>query len=201
MNIYVTKHIFLQRPNEGGFQATLPDMNTNNFKLFVLHELRMLVPFAAVKVQKQPARRAECGRGRMKSEADPGIPGRCRCRDGGLTRGWTAFEPVSIECTGTVILAPYSPSRSIFLLEHDLFGKPVPTFPDHALGIAERTPGGRTMCTQSTLRSCDHSMPLSGGIFSRLAQEQRQSDSNNNGHIPEAGSLLEVCEMVTGRGQ
>jgi len=27
-----------------------------------------------------------------------------------------------------------SPSRSIFLFEHDLFGKPVPTFPDHALG-------------------------------------------------------------------
>ncbi len=24
-------------------------------------------------------------------------------------------------------------SRSIFLFEHDLFGKPVPTFPDHAL--------------------------------------------------------------------
>jgi hypothetical protein len=23
--------------------------------------------------------------------------------------------------------------RFIFLLEHDLFGKPVPTFPDHAL--------------------------------------------------------------------
>jgi hypothetical protein len=26
-----------------------------------------------------------------------------------------------------------SPSRPIFLFEHDLFGKPVPTFPDHAL--------------------------------------------------------------------
>jgi hypothetical protein len=26
-----------------------------------------------------------------------------------------------------------SPSRSIFLFEHDLFGKPVSTFPDHAL--------------------------------------------------------------------
>src|SRR5207245_2259847 len=25
-----------------------------------------------------------------------------------------------------------SSSRSIFLFEHDLFGKPVPTFPDHA---------------------------------------------------------------------
>jgi hypothetical protein len=29
-----------------------------------------------------------------------------------------------------------SPSRSIFLFEHDLFGKPVPTFPDHALAPA-----------------------------------------------------------------
>src|SRR5712675_232395 len=28
-----------------------------------------------------------------------------------------------------------SSSRSIFLLEHDLFGKPVPTFPDHALAL------------------------------------------------------------------
>src|ERR1700677_2747374 len=28
------------------------------------------------------------------------------------------------------------PSRSIFLFEHDLFGKPVPTFPDHALAEA-----------------------------------------------------------------
>jgi hypothetical protein len=28
-----------------------------------------------------------------------------------------------------------SPSRIIFLFEHDLFGKPVPTFPDHALAI------------------------------------------------------------------
>src|ERR1700720_2242208 len=28
-----------------------------------------------------------------------------------------------------------SSSRSIFLFEHDLFGKPVPTFPDHALEI------------------------------------------------------------------
>ena len=28
-----------------------------------------------------------------------------------------------------------SSSRSIFLFEHDLFGKPVPTFPDHALTI------------------------------------------------------------------
>src|SRR5712672_387771 len=27
-----------------------------------------------------------------------------------------------------------SSSRSMFLFEHDLFGKPVPTFPDHALG-------------------------------------------------------------------
>ena len=27
-----------------------------------------------------------------------------------------------------------SSSRSIFLFEHDLFGKPVPTFPDHGLG-------------------------------------------------------------------
>jgi hypothetical protein len=27
-----------------------------------------------------------------------------------------------------------SSSRSIFLFEHDLFGKPVSTFPDHALG-------------------------------------------------------------------
>src|SRR6202790_578619 len=26
-----------------------------------------------------------------------------------------------------------SPSPSIFLFEHNLFGKPVPTFPDHAL--------------------------------------------------------------------
>jgi hypothetical protein len=26
-----------------------------------------------------------------------------------------------------------SPLRSRFLIEHDLFGKPVPTFPDHAL--------------------------------------------------------------------
>ena len=33
-----------------------------------------------------------------------------------------------------------SSSRSIFLFEHDLFGKPVPTFPDHALvpGITNR---------------------------------------------------------------
>src|SRR6266436_5324181 len=30
-----------------------------------------------------------------------------------------------------------SSSRSIFLFEHDLFGKPAPTFPDHALS-AER---------------------------------------------------------------
>ena len=29
-----------------------------------------------------------------------------------------------------------SSSRSIFLFEHDLFGKPVPTFPDHALAAA-----------------------------------------------------------------
>src|SRR5450631_4452011 len=28
-----------------------------------------------------------------------------------------------------------SPSRITFLFEHDLFGKPVPTFPDHALAI------------------------------------------------------------------
>src|SRR6266699_3936899 len=38
-----------------------------------------------------------------------------------------------------------SSSRSVFLIEHDLFGKPVPTFPDHAL--ADHTPrplaGGR----------------------------------------------------------
>src|SRR5258705_1656961 len=27
-----------------------------------------------------------------------------------------------------------SSSRSMFLFEHDLFGKPVPTFPDHGLG-------------------------------------------------------------------
>src|ERR1700704_1522931 len=35
-------------------------------------------------------------------------------------------------------------SRSIFLFEHDLFRKPVPTFPDHALTprrAADRTPG------------------------------------------------------------
>ena len=28
-----------------------------------------------------------------------------------------------------------SPSRFRLLIEHDLFGKPVPTFPDHALGM------------------------------------------------------------------
>src|SRR5436190_23132247 len=27
-----------------------------------------------------------------------------------------------------------------FLFEHDLFGKPVPTFPDHALGAADQYP-------------------------------------------------------------
>ena len=32
-----------------------------------------------------------------------------------------------------------SSSRSIFLFEHDLFGKPVPTFPDHALAIIGAT--------------------------------------------------------------
>src|ERR1700687_964600 len=32
-----------------------------------------------------------------------------------------------------------SSSRSIFLFEHDLFGKPVPTFPDHALGPYDRS--------------------------------------------------------------
>src|SRR5882672_3131535 len=31
-----------------------------------------------------------------------------------------------------------SSSRSIFLFEHDLFGKPVPTFPDHALVLSHR---------------------------------------------------------------
>src|SRR6266850_7083810 len=34
-------------------------------------------------------------------------------------------------------------SRSIFLFEHDLFGKPVPTFPDHALARPTRLPGPR----------------------------------------------------------
>jgi hypothetical protein len=29
-----------------------------------------------------------------------------------------------------------SPSRFIFLLAHDLFGKPVSTFPDHALAAS-----------------------------------------------------------------
>src|SRR5712692_914506 len=33
-----------------------------------------------------------------------------------------------------------SSSRSIFLFEHDLFGKPVPTFPDHALEQAQLLP-------------------------------------------------------------
>jgi hypothetical protein len=28
----------------------------------------------------------------------------------------------------------------MFLFEHDLFGKPVPTFPDHALGDCAVTP-------------------------------------------------------------
>jgi hypothetical protein len=32
--------------------------------------------------------------------------------------------------------APPGFRRSIFLFEHDLFGKPVPTFPDHALEAA-----------------------------------------------------------------
>src|SRR5882757_3097316 len=34
-------------------------------------------------------------------------------------------------------------SRSIFLFEHDLFGKPVPTFPDHALARPTRQSGPR----------------------------------------------------------
>jgi hypothetical protein len=32
-----------------------------------------------------------------------------------------------------------SASRSSFLFEHDLFGKPVSTFPDHALGAGKRS--------------------------------------------------------------
>jgi hypothetical protein len=38
-----------------------------------------------------------------------------------------------------------SSSRSIFLFAHDLFGKPVPTFPDHALAAkngADGVPAG-----------------------------------------------------------
>jgi hypothetical protein len=38
--------------------------------------------------------------------------------------GWLFFE---------------SPSRSIFLFEHDLFEKPVPTFPDHAQAPVRRS--------------------------------------------------------------
>jgi len=34
-------------------------------------------------------------------------------------------------------------SRSSFLFEHDLFGKPVPTFPDHALARPTRLSGPR----------------------------------------------------------
>src|SRR5437762_11633543 len=34
-----------------------------------------------------------------------------------------------------------SRSRSRFLIEHDLFGKPVSTFPDHALASGTRGPG------------------------------------------------------------
>jgi hypothetical protein len=39
-------------------------------------------------------------------------------------------------------------SRSIYLLEHDLFGKPVSTFPDHALErgtVSAQEPGIKAM--------------------------------------------------------
>ena len=42
-------------------------------------------------------------------------------------------------------------SRSIFLVEHDLFGKPVPTFPDHALVLRARG-GGAFSETAVTLQ-------------------------------------------------
>ena len=38
-------------------------------------------------------------------------------------------------------------SRSIFLFEHDLFGKPLHTFPNHALELACRKPGQRVSDT------------------------------------------------------
>jgi hypothetical protein len=42
-------------------------------------------------------------------------------------------------------------SRSILLFEHDLFGKPAPTFPDHAAGIR---PVKTSPCGKSRIRIC-----------------------------------------------
>src|SRR5258708_25792426 len=47
-------------------------------------------------------------------------------------------------------------SRSVFLSEHDLLGKPVPTFPDHALLLSEHDPFGKPVPTFP-----DHALLLS----------------------------------------
>src|SRR6266446_9267841 len=48
-----------------------------------------------------------------------------------------------------------SSSRSILLFEHDLFGKPVPTFPDHALGVEDHYKDGETLSALSQLKATD----------------------------------------------
>jgi hypothetical protein len=42
-----------------------------------------------------------------------------------------------------------SRTPNYYLVEHDLFGKPVPTFPDHALALRSRTPLWQMTLTDS----------------------------------------------------
>src|SRR6267154_940849 len=67
----------------------------------------------------------------MQSKMGPARSTRAALRSGHEKKNGSSSRPSLIS------------SRSIFLFEHDLFGKPVPTFPDHALARPTRQSGPR----------------------------------------------------------
>src|SRR5215470_16947298 len=71
-----------------------------------------------------------------------------------------------------------SPSRSRFLIEHDLFGKPLRTFLDHALGSgARRCPSSRG------------SIRRAGGLFKRYRNSANIADPANLPQFLDCGFL------------
>src|ERR1700704_3446657 len=91
-------------------------------------------------------------------------------------------------------------SRSILLFEHDLFGKPVPTFPDHALAIGGG-PETRYALTNHRMRLVWGAAPRFGQVPGQIADIDAGIDLERPYKAPADGVRAKRRSALHGDGR